>query len=293
MDIQNLSEKWMPLKEMQLKGLREVLNMQHFAAQLIAVIGEHLIPERKDSSHTAMEFSVSRKMLIGEKIPADKPIRVGLNIIDLSLNILSSRLEVLQTGALNGHTTTEGFNFFKKHLGSYGVDISGLDLTLDYQLSTGPVKKEQSFEVGYPDAAEETVKYRANAKFLLQFFNRVFKHTSEIHIWPLDFCTSSVIYSGFDDKNHPHHVVSFGFSPQNDTINEPHYYVGHNADHDIIYPDPMPVLKGGGHWNRGEWKGAYLSVSDIWAHSNAATQFNMTSEFFASAIEASLRMMNV
>ena len=185
----------MPLKPVLLNGLREVLSTQHYAAQLLAVTGKHVIPSRKDESNTTMEFSVSRKMLIGEKIPAEKPVRVGLNIKDLTLYILSSRLEELQIGDLNGHTTTEGFNFIKKHLADYGVNISDLDLSIDYNLCTGPVDIEKSFVVEYPDIAEETVKYRANAKFLLQFFNRVFKHTSEIRIWPKNFCTSSIIFS--------------------------------------------------------------------------------------------------
>ena len=63
MDIQSLSKKWMPLKPVLLHGLRDVLSTQHYAAQLLAVTGKHVIPGRKDESNTSMEFSVSRKML--------------------------------------------------------------------------------------------------------------------------------------------------------------------------------------------------------------------------------------
>ncbi len=291
MDIQKLSEKWMPLEPVLLSGLRQVLSTQHYAAQLIAVTGEHLIPPRKDHSHTAMEFSVSRKMLISDKIPAEKPLRVGLNIKDLTIYILSTRMDVLQMGDLTGHTTTEGYNFFKKHLGAYGVDVSQFDLILETELSTGPVKKEHSFAVEYPNIGEETVKYRANAKFLLQFFNRVFKHTSEIRIWPGNFCTSSRIFGAFDSDNVPHHAVEFGFSPQNRIIDEPHFYVNLSMDDDFTYPDPMPELRAAGHWHEGQWRGAYLPVAEIWAHSDPGTQFTHTSEFLASAIEISLKMM--
>ena len=288
MDIKNLSNKWMPLKPVLLKGLREVLTNQHLAAQLIASTGKHMIPEAKDNSNAAMEFSASRKMLISEKIPAEKPVRVGLNILDLTLYILSSRLEVLQVSDLSGHTTSEGFNFIKKHLANYGANVSSLELTMDYTLPTGPVDKEKYFRVEYPDIAEETVKYRANAKFLLKFFNRVFEKTSDIRVWPKNFCTSSLIYSS-DEK----HAVEYGFSPQNELLDEPHFYVLLHAGDGFKYPEELPVLRGGGRWDKenDQWKGAYLRISDVWENHNPVTQFEVTSEFFASGIESGLKML--
>ncbi len=291
MDIQKLAEKWMPLQPVLRNGLHEVLSIQHLAAQLIAVTGEHLIPPREDNSHKAMEFSASRKMLIGEKIPGEKTIRAGFNIKDLTLYILSSRMDILEMGDLAGHTTSEGFNFFKKHLSSYGVDVSNFDLTIDYNLSTGPVKKEHSFTVEYPDIGEETVKYRANAKFLLQFFNRVFKNTSDIRVWPHNFCTSSKIYSGFNSDGLAHNTIEYGFSPQDGDLDDAHFYVRYTSGREFVHPGPAPELKGGGHWDTEKLRGAYLPVSEVWSHSDPFEQFNITSEFFASAIEASQKIM--
>ncbi|HYW95492.1 MAG TPA: hypothetical protein VE870_07900 [Bacteroidales bacterium] len=292
MDIQILSKKWMPLKPVLLKGVREVLSNQHFAIQLLAVTGKHMIPPAKNEENTTMEFSASRKMMITDKIPTEKPVRIGLNVVDFTLYILSSRLEELQMGDLANHTTTEGFNFIKKHLADYGANVSAFDLSIDYNLSTGPVDKEKSFSVEYPSIAEETVKYRANAKFLLQFFNRVFKHTSDIRVWPHNFCTSSQIFNPVTTKENSDRSVEYGFSPQNDTVDEPHFYIKIHVDKNFSYPDPLPDLRGGGRWKESDWKGAYLRISDIWVHDKPENQFNITSEFFSSGLEAALKMIS-
>ncbi len=293
MDIQKLTERWMSLSPALPKGLREVLINQHNAIQLIAVAAAHTIPPRKDNSHMAMEFSASRKMLISDKIPSDKPVRLGLNIKDFTIYILSSRLEVLQMGDLNGHTTTEGFNFFKKHLGDYGVDISNLDLKLSYDLPDGPLGKEHDFAVEYPDAAEETVKYRANAKFLLQFFNRVFKNTSEILVWPQNFCTSSLIFTkNPDPAGNVTNTVEYGFSPQNSFVDEPHFYVRINAGENTDASSQEFEMNGEGkrYKGDGDFVGVYLRVSDIWKYEETEKQFLISSEFFADAIEKSLKI---
>ena len=60
---------WKTLTQSFTGDLHNVLLQQHHAAQFIALVGKHLIPQQPDDSNTNMEYLADREWLIGNELP--------------------------------------------------------------------------------------------------------------------------------------------------------------------------------------------------------------------------------
>ena len=74
MDTAN--NKWEALTLPFDKDVHDALQQQHHAAQFIALVGRHLIPQQADDSNTNMQYYSASDMLLGN--PLVNGYRVGL-----------------------------------------------------------------------------------------------------------------------------------------------------------------------------------------------------------------------
>ncbi len=274
---------------MDIEKLNEAIKITHHAAQLIAISGRYLADRREDDSHTAMEFSRSRKILAGVKLKGDQELRVALNIENLDLHILNVRLKSMEKFDLKNRTFEEGFDFLKKRLMTFGLDTSLMLPEVHYNIPDHPAGRGKPFEINDPGAFEQHAVFRSLAKDLLQSFARVFKNTSEILIWPHHFDTGMIIYLDPDEKGDLRGTVGIGLAIKDNMIQEPYFYVNHWSEGKVQYPKELPALKNG-RWAESDWKGAYLKLSEIVSGRNELNT-EMAADFFSEAIDLSIDFM--
>lgn len=271
---------------MDIEKVNEAIKITHHAAQLIAISGRYLAARREDDSHTAMEFSRSRKILAGVKLKGDQEVRVSLNIENLDLHILNVRLKSMEKFDLKGRTFEEGFDFLKKRLMTFGLDTSLMLPEVHYNIPDHPTGKGKPFEINDPDAFQHHAELRSLAKDLLQSFARVFKNTSDILVWPHHFDTGMIIYMDPDEKEVTNGTIGIGMSIKDSMIDEPYFYVNHWSEEKIQYPKELPALRHG-RWGESDWKGAYLKISEIVSGRNELNT-EMAADFFSEAIDLSI-----
>ena len=82
---------WQQLERDFNSGLHEVLLQQHHAAQFVALVGRHLLPQESDDSNTNMEYLPGSGLLAGNMLP--NGLRIALKPIQLILCFLDSEGE--------------------------------------------------------------------------------------------------------------------------------------------------------------------------------------------------------
>ena len=77
------NKEWKPLTIAFNEDLRDALQQQHHAAQFIALVGRHLIPQQADDSNTNMQYLPDQGLLAGNEL--SNGLRVTLQLTDLKL----------------------------------------------------------------------------------------------------------------------------------------------------------------------------------------------------------------
>ncbi|MFW5644633.1 MAG: hypothetical protein ACOCZL_01845, partial [Bacteroidota bacterium] len=178
---------------MDIAKLNLTITELHHAAQFISIAGNYLAREKK-GTHIAMEYSHSRRMLVGPVLQADKDIRMALDISKLDLHILSSRLDSLAKFDLKDRSKKEGFDFLKQELRSFGSDTTIMVMETSYDIPDHPVGRGKPFQSPDEFLLEQHIKLRSLAKDILQSLARVFGNFSEILVWPKKFNTHMQIH---------------------------------------------------------------------------------------------------
>ncbi len=290
MNTTTLTEKWIKLDPLNASEFKETLQICHHAAQLPAMAGNYLVDPREDDSHSAMEYSSTRKFLVGRRIRGDRDTRVALDIVNLNLHILNLRLTSLGKFSLKGRTKEEAFDFLRKELMTHGVDTILMKMDLHFDIPDHPVGQGAKFEIKDPQIFQAHADIRSNAKYLLRFFGRIFKFTSEILVWPHHFDTGAILYTGFDDSGDYNATVGIGLAMPDELCNEPYFYVNHWSANRIHYPDTFPELKHG-QWITTGYKGAILELGRITDSKSLKTQCEIAADFLSDAIEKSLELI--
>src|SRR5262247_1702240 len=89
---------WEPLGQVAPRELRGAREQAHWAAQVIAAVGETFCPHEPDTSHTSMTWDPTRLELVGGALPSEKEIRIALRIQDFQLCLLGTGLSRLLGG---------------------------------------------------------------------------------------------------------------------------------------------------------------------------------------------------
>lgn len=281
---------WQVLKPMQTSALQEVLQMQHRTVQLVAMAGEYLAMN-SGKNPTCLGYSPQKKLFFSEIIEGKEGrYRVGMNVLDLTLEILTEDLELVKMYDLNEKTTSEGYSFLKKHLFELGVDVSSMEMRMPYKLPSGPVEKESGFRVTKVETLEETLKYRANALLLLEHFRDVFEgQSTEIKTCPQHFNTS--IRINLQDKETPaHSFLEIGFSINDELVDVPYFYVSLKSDTPVRFPEKMPLVRYG-QWDIEKRKGAFFRINNVY-DLNADKQPEVVVEFYKTAISILMDICN-
>lgn len=257
---------WVPLAVPPEKFITE-RQETHYAAQVVASLGAALLPAHADGSHRAL-FWQSPHILVGQEVKPGKTLRAALNLVDFELQLWGHTPQgyaVQDRFALAGHKLDAAFDWLEAATESY------LDRTLDKplpRLKDLPWKMPgKALEMGAifmspNEQFKELGHWLNNAHALLtQVAHEHPMNAGHLYCWPQSLALEFV----FDQA---HRSLKVGFSPGDDAIREPYFYLKPQPD---LAVDELKDLELGKVQRLG-WKGAYLTASEVLAASDTDGQ---------------------
>ena len=178
--------------------LNDALQQQHHAAQYIALVGRHLIPQKPDDSNTNMEFVPEKGMLIGN--PLSKGMKVGLKLSNLELTVLDEKNNTLETISFDGKTKKQAFAELKSTLSSLRIDTNNFTDQLHYEIPAHSLDNGAHFSVQNEKYFIENLNYRHNARLVLTEITANIDNAEAVKIWPHHFDTGSFISYSKNEK---------------------------------------------------------------------------------------------
>jgi len=267
--------------------LNNVLQQQYLAAQFIALAGRFLIPQKPDGSNINMQFLPEKEMLMGNLHPAGWA--VGVQLKKLKVQILDKNLNVQAEIPLEGKTFDEAFHEFKTKLKNSGIDISGLKTEQPYELPTGGLKEGKFFNAGEQETTEN-IRYRHNARLIINELATRFTDVEPVRIWPHHFDTGTFATIARNEKGDATKTIGLGWAIPDNMVAEPYFYLSFWSE-DPVNTGENPIYLPAGKWMMPDWNGAVLGVSEIIQKETAEEQYLLVNSFFETGIENLLERM--
>lgn len=280
--METTEKKWKLQKQTFNNKLNEALKQQHHAAQFLALVGRHLIPQKADDSNTNMEFIPGENLLLGNALP--NGMRVGLQSTELKLFILDKGNDIKKTIQLVGKTKQQVFVELSQNLADVGIDVTNLKNELHYEIPAHPLDKGAVFSVEDVNDFIENANYRHNAKIVLNEITNVFQQDEPIRIWPHHFDTGAFFTVAKNEKGESAQTIGIGLAIPDSMIDEPYYYLSFWSADPVEGMDQLPALPSG-KWMMPDWNGAVLKIPEIEKAGSPEEQHEMVKVFYRRGIE--------
>lgn len=273
-------ENWKKLSLGYDNEMHKVLQLQHLAAQYIALTGRYLIPEKNDKSNITMQFIPDQEMLLGSQHPDGW--LAGLLLNNLVLQVRDKNMTVVGEVSLEGQTFPEAFIEFKKQLQKAGADVSLLKTDQPYELPGNSLEKGMFFTIGTNEAVKENIRYRHNANVVLNDVRTDFAGACPLYIWPNHFDSGFSFPIEHNKEGKETKTIGMGWAIPDHIVDEPYYYLSFMSD-EPINEKAQPGELAAGNWMMPKWNGAVLPLSEIIKEESADNQFAMVRLFLESA----------
>ncbi len=266
----------MQLGERSPRELNEARLCSHWASQCVAAAGSTLLPERPDSSHTALTWSPRHGALMGEALTRE--MRAALRLADLSLIVVDVSEVIVAEVSLVGRTLDEALRWLGQSLRVERTLIRPAHELPDHAVGHG-----EPFRPTEPASLRELARWYEDAAHLLAALLPSLPGASPVRCWPHHFDIATLVsldLPGASAGGDPEHArsVGIGMSPGDASYAEPYLYVT-----PWPYPKerPTPALAAGS-WHVEGWYGAVLLGSTLCA---STSQEQMARAFVQSAFE--------
>lgn len=259
----------------------------HHAAQVVASVAYTFVPARDDDSHTNLTWLDEAHSLLGRPTPGEHPVLAGLSLPGLSLRVRSASGHTRASFDLPGRTLEAARAWMLDNV----VRRTGLEAPTDglvepeYDIPEHPVGAGETFGgVGEPVLSELSGWYAA-AHHALTAARAQLEGASEVVTWPHHFDTASL--QKLRGEGEDMVSIGLGFSPGDDEVPEPYFYVT-----PWPYPDAgeLPGLPAG-RWNTEGWTGAVLEASDVLGANDGPTRAAAIAAFLAAAHEGARSLL--
>lgn len=278
--------EWKPLTMAFNNGLNDALQQQHHAAQFIAIVGRHLIPQQPDDSNSNMEFIFGKDVLRGNALA--NGIRVALQLSEMKISILDKKNNVKNVIALEGKTKQKVFDELTQNLADFGIDVTDFKNELHYEIPSHQLDKDAVFSIKNENDFIETTNYRHNAKIIINEIAQQFEQEEPIRIWPHHFDTGAFFAIGKNEKGETTQTIGIGLAIPDSMIDEPYYYLSFWSDNPIKGIEKLDALDAG-KWMMPNWNGAVLKQSKIIKQNSVKGQHLLVKSFFTQGIETLIK----
>lgn len=264
--------------------LNTAIQQLHHAAQLIAAVGQSLLPAAHDDSHINMEWLPDREMLAGDTI--DDRIRIGLEIKSFSLCLSDRDGRCVERYPLNGNTLAQGFGWLKQQLNLQGFAGDQLQPIEHYKLPSHEILRGGPFRE--PTAAtlhEICICYHNAYGTLTGIAKQDTPRASGVRVWPHHFDMALLIEEQHDTQDNVSASVGVGLAIADEQVPVPYYYVRpwrKAGPVDLQHPPKLLI----GYWDLQHLNGAVLPLSAL-PPGTAIQQQEMVLSTLREAIEHS------
>jgi len=269
--------------------LNDALQQQHHAAQFIALVGRHLIPQQPDDSNTNMEFIFDKDMLLGNALA--NGMRVTLQLSEIKISILDKDNNVKNVIALEGKTKQKVFDELTQNLADFGIDVTDFKNELHYEIPSHQLDKGAVFSIKNKNDFIENTNYRHNAKIILNEIAQQFEQEEPIRIWPHHFDTGAFFTIGKNEKGETTETIGIGLAIPDSMIDEPYYYLSFWSENPIKGIEKLDTLDAG-RWMMPDWNGAVLKQSEILKVDSETGQHKLVKSFFTSGMNILVHKLN-
>jgi hypothetical protein len=284
---------WQQLGAVDPRALGAARAEAHWAAQVIAAVGETFLPPLPDTSHTAMSWDASHAALAGAALPGSEPFRVALRLRDLTLLRLGADGRATASQGLAGTTLADAMGWAAHAVGAHprGTTTRAL-VHPGYALPEHPLGGNGRF-APQAEALAELERWFANGDRELRAFAARTPGAGPVLCWPHHFDLATLVVLEADASGNATRTLGAGLSPGDASIAEPYWYVNSWVAERAPRSDAgkLPALAAGEWWS-GAWTGAVLRGSELVAAGTADAQRTMLRSYLASAVEATRRLLS-
>ena len=283
-------QNWPFIQMDALQDLNAATDQIHYAAQLLAVTGKHFVENKKDDSHTNMDWRVNA--FFGQPLQEKPNFQVALKVEDLTLHVIKVNFSVskINTSLIN-KSQEEAFVWLKATIGNeLGLDTSDFNYDLHYEIPDHPLAHGASYE-DRSVAFKHFKALRTMGDLVLREHTASFSPLPTIKTWPHHFDHGAFIPIASDENNKPIKAIGLGLAIHDKVVSEPYFYITHwSKDAETDYSN-LPVLPSGACWNRKPWAGAILKLSEIAHCETPEIQKEAVDAFMKEGIKASLALI--
>ena len=162
-----------------------------------------------------------------------------------------------------------------------------LSFNMHYKIPDHPIAHGAKFDLSDPELFSVYSDLYRNAAAVLFAVVQNFEGTSPVRCWPHHFDIATLLIPDTDKSSEDTRTIGVGFSPGDEIISEPYFYISPWPYPDSSYQ--LPALKGPGKWQTDGWTGVLLSLSDIVKTSG---QKNLINEYVHTAIQSCHDILN-
>jgi hypothetical protein len=281
MGFESAIADWERVGRVDPKKLTEARLVAHWAVQVVAGVGEALVPAEPDFSHTSLDWLGDDRLLAGQ--PTPKGVRVALRLGDMTLHVRIDG-ETVASLELTGKTLAGAVAWVTGELEKKHGSLRAKPAIPTHEMPAHPVGRGSPFAAPDRDALEELTRYYANAWRFESVMSGKTLGASPVRCWPHHFDIATLVTLDPPGTN-PEEArsIGLGLSPGDAIYDEPYFYVN-------PWPFPedregCPELGGGGHWRTEGWFGAVLPASAVDGGS-ATDQARQVFAFITSAFAA-------
>jgi len=270
----NTINKWEQLGLVSPQMLTNARLQLHWASQIVAAVGDALIPPESDDSHTNLEWNPALRALAGNPLPDGR--RVALQLESLKVVLIDTSGQLVQAIALPGKTLQDGLDTVGSWLGTT------LNLRA-YEMPEHASANGGSFSLDETESFRELGRWYANADAALRSLRE--QHPSDlVRCWPHHFDLATLLR--VDRGEQSEGIVGVGMTPGDHNYAEPYWYVSPWQTPDN--PD-LPTLPSSGFWRPEGWLGAVLTASEL--VQSGGRQAEALPIFLQTAVEASIQLV--
>ena len=269
-------------------NIKNTLQLQHQAAQFIALVGKYLIPQQADDSNTNMQFVADGNLFLGNELP--NGFQLALSLSDLTLRIRDKNKKPLKSISLYGKTKQDVFDELNQSLLNLGIEVVNFKNKLHYEIPAHSLDEGAVFKLEDEKYTNECITYRHNAKIVLNEVVKKFNNPEPIRIWPHHFDTGAFLPISKNKNGELLQSIGIGWAIPDSMIDEPYYYLSFWSEKALPNRDGFSALTAG-KWMMPNWNGAVLKNPEIRSQKTAETQKKLVMHFYSRGIDTLLQKL--
>lgn len=265
-------------------SLNAAIVQMHHASQFLARFSHAYLERKPDDSHN--NFDWDGQALIGRALESPAfQIKLDLQAFEL----------IVQHEGEESTIKLPGLDRFKIEaqlkllLKQTGLDEEDYREITHFTVPRDPLDDGEIYELPDKESTAVWSHCLSNAKGVLKEMASHFDWASDTRVWPHHFDMGTYITVTRDGDGNDTQSIGIGLAIADAYWNEPYFYINHWSKNPITYGE-MKAITGRGRWNKKDWTGLILPLSDI-TDDKKDRQYEITRQFFEEGINITLQLL--